>query len=112
MAYDETLARRIRAALQGRTGITEKRMFGGIAFLLHGHMFVGINDDSLMARVGPAEYAHVLTMKHVREMDFTGKPLRGYVYVGAKGLRDDAALESWLTRCASFVGTLPPKARR
>ena len=110
MAYDEALAQRIREALRGKPGISEKKMFGGIAFLLRGHMFVGIADDSLMARVGPSEYERALTMKHVREMDFTGKPMRGYVFVGSQGLKDEEALTSWLQKCATFVSTLPPKA--
>jgi TfoX/Sxy family transcriptional regulator of competence genes len=110
MAYDEALAQRIRDALRGKRGISEKKMFGGIAFLLHGHMFVGIADDALMARVGPAEYERALTMKHVREMDFTGNPMRGYVFVGSRGLKDEDALKSWLQKCVSFVSTLPPKA--
>jgi hypothetical protein len=112
MAYDEALAQRIRAALRSKPGVSEKKMFGGIAFLLRGHMFVGISDDSLMARVGPTEYDRALAMKHVREMDFTGKPMRGYVFVSSKGLNDEHALKFWLGRCASFVNTLPRKVRK
>jgi len=112
MAYDEALARRLREALRGRPGVSEKKMFGGIAFLLRGHMFVGISGDSLMARVGPGEYDRALAMNHVREMDFTGKPMRGYVFVGPKGLKGEQVLEFWLERCASFVSTLPRKARK
>ncbi len=109
MAYDEALARRIREALRQEAGVSEKKMFGGIAFLLHGHMFAGISKDSLMARVGPGEYDHALTMKHVREMDFTGKPMRGYVFVDREGVKDEEALKSWLEKCASFARTLAPK---
>jgi TfoX/Sxy family transcriptional regulator of competence genes len=112
MAYDEGLAQRIREALRSERGVSEKKMFGGIAFLLRGHMFVGISDDSLMARVGPNEYDRALAMKHVREMDFTGKPMRGYVFVGSRGLKDEEALKSWLKRCTSFVNTLPRKVRK
>ena len=87
MAFDEGLAQRIRELVQVRRAITERRMFGGLAFMSHGHMFVGVIGSTLMARVGPAEYASALARRHVREMDFTGKSMKGYVYVGASGLR-------------------------
>ena len=112
MAYDENLARRIREALRGKAGLTEKKMFGGIAFLLRGHMFVGITGESLMARVGPEEYKGALARKHVREMDFTGKPLRGYVFVDSKGLTDKNALKAWVQQCAAFASTFPPKKKK
>jgi len=79
MAYDEGLAERLRDLFVDRPGITEKKMFGGLAFMYRGHMLVGILEDSLMARVGTTEYADVLKRPHVREMDFTGKPMKGYV---------------------------------
>ena len=112
MAYDERLAQRIRAALQGRRFITEKKMFGGIAFLRRGLMFVGVSDGSLMARVGKENHADSVGRKHVREMDFTGKPMRGYVFVEAEGTRTEAQLQFWLERCEQFVSTLPPKAAK
>lgn len=109
MAFDKGLAERIRDLLLPRQGITEKKMFGGLAFMLNGHMFVGILGDRLMARVGPDAYAAALQQTHVCEMDFTGKPLKGYVYVAAAGIESDAALEQWVDRCAQFVASLPPK---
>ncbi len=109
MAFDKGLAERIRDLLLPRQGITEKKMFGGLAFMLNGHMFVGILGDRLMARVGPDAYAAALQQTHVCEMDFTGKPLKGYVYVVAAGIKSDAALEQWVDRCAQFVASLPPK---
>jgi len=109
MAYDEGLAERLREVLQGRRGVTEKRMFGGIAFMVHGHMAVGIVGDALMARVGPEQHATVLRMKHVREMDFTGKPMKGFVYVAPAGIDSQADLEAWVERCVMFVSTLPKK---
>lgn len=112
MAYDEALARRIREALRGKAGISERKMFGGVAFLLRGHMFVGITGDSLMGRVGPDEYERALAMKHVREMDFTGKPMRGYVFVNSDGLKDADALKFWMEKCVSFASTLPPKEKK
>lgn len=84
-------------------------MFGGIAFMVHGHMTVGINDGTLMARVGPGAHEASLGRPHVRPMDFTGKPMRGYVYVDAPGIASDASLRGWVTRCLAFVDTLPPK---
>lgn len=109
MAYDPGLAQRVREALSDRTGVTERKMFGGLAFMLHGHMFVGVQDDTLMARVGPARYAEALAMPHVRQMDFTGRPLTGYVYVGAEALQSDSQLAHWVDGCAGFVARLPPK---
>lgn len=112
MAFDRGLAERIRDLLLPSQGVTEKKMFGGLAFMLNGYMFVGILDDKLMARVGPNAYAAALQQPHVREMDFTGKPLKGYVYVAAAGIESDAALEQWVNRCAQFVASLPPKPKR
>ena len=109
MAYDEGLAERLREVFRGRRGVTEKKMFGGIAFMVGGYMTVGIVDDTLMARVGPDQYAAALRLPHVREMDFTGKPMKGYVYVAAAGFDSQAELEAWVERCVKFVGTLPPK---
>ena len=109
MVYDEDLVLRIRKVLAGRPGMTEKTMFGGVAFLLNGHMFCGIVKDELMVRIGKAGYAEALRKPHVRPMDFTGKPLAGYVYVDQAGCRGDAALAAWLERGAEFVRTLPAK---
>jgi TfoX/Sxy family transcriptional regulator of competence genes len=109
MAFDEGLAERIRDLLRSDQHITEKKMFGGLAFLLNGHMFVGIVGDTLMARVGPISYPEILRQQHIREMDFTGKPMKGYIYVEPAGFDSDSALEHWVGLCAEFVATLPPK---
>ena len=109
MAYDEQLAARVRSAVSGETGITEKRMFGGIAFLRNGLMFAGVSDGSLMARVGAAQHAESLSRKGAWPIDFTGRPMTGYVFVGPAGTTRDADLQSWLDRCVAFVSTLPPK---
>jgi TfoX/Sxy family transcriptional regulator of competence genes len=113
MAYDEVLADRVRRALASRTGVTEKRMFGGLAFLLRCKMFCGIAKGALMVRVGPQKYEELLGRRHVRPMDFTGRPLTGYVYVDPPGLGGEKALREWVERGASFVETLartPKKA--
>jgi TfoX/Sxy family transcriptional regulator of competence genes len=110
MAYDEGLAERIRDVLVDERGITEKKMFGGIAFLLDGKMFVGIVKDDLMVRVGPDHYAASLKRAHVRPMDFTGKPMAGYVYVAPAGLTDDEELERWVRLAAKFAATLKASA--
>jgi TfoX/Sxy family transcriptional regulator of competence genes len=106
MAYDEHLARRIRNALGRRRDVTEKKMFGGLAFLLGGRMFCGIVKDELMVRVGPERHAAALRNPHVRPMDFTGRPMKGYVFVGPAACRTAKALAAWLNRGARFVATL------
>src|SRR5215831_2169520 len=112
VAYDEALAQRVRETLRLRRGITERKMFGGIAFMLRGHMFVGISKQSLMARVGPENHDRAMAKAGVREMDFTGKPMRGYVFIGPQGLKSGAALKRWVDLCADFVASLPTKAKK
>ena len=109
MAFDEGLAQRVREALAQRSDISEKKMFGGLAFLLGGHMCVGINGDELMVRVGPDAHADALSHPQAREMDFTGRSLKGFVYVRAEGLTDDADLADWTGRGVAFAAGLPPK---
>ena len=86
MAYDEGLAERVRNAMAGDSALSEKKMFGGLAFLHRGLMFVGVSGNKLMARVGKDNYQDSLTHEHVREMDFTGKSMQGYVYVEPPGI--------------------------
>lgn len=109
MAFDEGLAERLHELLEGRKGVTEKKMFGGVCFLLHGKMFVGIVKDSLMVRVGPAAYAEALRQPHARVMDFTGRPMAGYVFVAPGGFDSDRDLRAWVERALQFVSTLPRK---
>jgi TfoX/Sxy family transcriptional regulator of competence genes len=109
VSFDEGLAQRVREALGSRPGVSERRMFGGLAFLVDGKMFVGISGSKLMARVGLARYQDALTLPHVREMDFTGKPMKGYVYVDPAGLTDDSDLSAWVSWCAGHVAELPTK---
>jgi TfoX/Sxy family transcriptional regulator of competence genes len=112
MSYDEKLADRIRRALGPREDVEERKMFGGLAFLRGGRMFCGITADDLMLRVGPEQYEKVLQKAHVRPMDFTGRPMKGYVYVAPEGRRTDAALRAWVNLSSSFVETLPPARPR
>lgn len=109
MPYDEALAERIRALLDDEPNVDERRMFGGLAFLVRGHMFVGVISGRLVARVGPEAAARALARRHVRPMDFTGRPLKGYVYVEAAGLKRRSELRRWLDAALRFVETLPPK---
>lgn len=109
MAYDEQLAGRIRDVVGEDPGVDERKMFGGIAFLLDGNMFVGVTGDDLMVRVGPEAWAACLAEPHAREMDFTGRSMKGYVFVGADGTAEDQDLATWVGRALSFVGGLPPK---
>lgn len=112
MAFDEKLAERVRKVLARRMDIEERRMFGGLAFLIRGHMCCGVESDQLMVRVGPQEYERCLALPHVREMDFTGRPLRGFVYVEAPGLVPQADLESWVDRGVAFAASVPAKATK
>lgn len=109
MAYDEGLAERIRDITRDDDAISERKMFGGLTFMRHGHMFVGILGDSLMARVGPDAYAAALAQPGVRVMDFTGRPMKGYVLVAPEFIAEDEALAQWVKDCADFVDTLPAK---
>jgi TfoX/Sxy family transcriptional regulator of competence genes len=110
MAYDETLAERIRAVLGGkRRGVTEKRMFGGIAWMLDGKMFVGIVKDELMVRVGADDHEKAIAKPHARTMDFTGRPMKGYVFVKPAGFKTDKLLAGWVDWAAAHVKSLPAK---
>lgn len=109
MAYDLGLAQRVREALAAHDEVTEKKMFGGVAFMVRGHMCCGITREDLMVRLGPDAYQQALGEVGARPMDFTGKALKGFVYVGPDGYEDDDALAGWVQRAAAFVRTLPPK---
>ena len=109
MAYDEGLAERLREVFSAQRDIVEKKMFGGLAFMWRGNMCCGIVDDTLMARVGAEYYAEALKSPHAREMDFTGKVMKVYVYIAPAGFEDDVALQSWVELCLRFVATLPAK---
>ncbi len=109
MAYDEGVAERIRSVFDGRIDIVEKKMFGGIAFMHSGNMCCGVKDELLMARVGPDKYSTALKLPYAREMDFTGKPLTGFVYVDPPGFAESDQLDGWIELCQDFTGSLPAK---
>ena len=109
MAYNEKLAERIRRQLSARADVVERRMFGGLAFMVKGHMCCGIVGNELMIRVGPEAYEAALKEKHAREMDFTVKPLRSMVYVAAPGLASAKQLGRWVERGLQFALNLPEK---
>ena len=108
MAYDEDLANRVREVLPRGEAVTERRMFGGLAFMLGGHMFCGIVKDALMARLGPEAAGRALDQPHVRPMDFTGRPMKGMVFIDPDGLHGDA-LRRWVDAAAGYARELPPK---
>ena len=109
MAFSESLARRIRAALTGRRGITEKKMFGGVGLLLHGNLLVGVWKDSLVARLGPEQAEAALRQPHVSEFDVTGRPMKGWVLIEPEGVDEDNQLKHWIEQAEDFVSTLPRK---
>lgn len=109
MAFDEGVAQRLREQLSDRDDVVEKKMFGGVAFMLAGNMCCGVVDDTLMARVGPENYHEALGRSHAREMDFTGRPLTGFVYVAPPGFESDEALAEWIELCVAFAASLPAK---
>ena len=109
MPYDERLAERVRKALRRRRGIAERKMFGGICFLINGNMACGVLDKELMLRLGKPGAAEALRHPHTREMDFTGRPLKSMVYVRREGLRSKVALEKWVRLAADCARSLPPK---
>ncbi len=110
MAYDEEVASRVRNAMAKYAPIEEKKMFGGLAFMLRGHMCVGVIGDELMVRVGLEGYEAALSNPHAREMDFTGRPLRGFVYVEKAGFNSAAGLSAWIDRGTKFVLSIPRKS--
>jgi TfoX/Sxy family transcriptional regulator of competence genes len=108
MAYDERLAERVRTILKGQRALAEKKMFGGLAYLWHGRMFAGVLKSDLVVRVGPESNDAALKKPHTRPMDFTGRPMTGYIYISPGGTKNTARLRKWLTKGLDFVASLPP----
>ena len=109
MAFSEELAERIRQGLARRKGIEDKKMFGGIGFLLNGNMLVGVWQDSLIVRLGPDEGEEALKEPHVSEFNITGRAMKGWVLVAPEGVEADDELSGWVQRAVKFVGKLPAK---
>lgn len=109
MAYNEDLAARVRKALGRRKGVKEQKMFGGLAFMLRGHMCCGVLDDELMLRLGPDLAAKALNRAHTRPVDFTGRVMKSMIMVAPAGHKTDAALKTWVDEAAGFAASLPPK---
>jgi TfoX/Sxy family transcriptional regulator of competence genes len=109
VAFSQSLAGRIRDALTCKKNTKEKKMFGGIGFLLNGNMLVGVWKDSLIVRLGPENGDEALRERHVRAFDITGKPMQGWVMVEPEGIEDDDQLKNWIERATAFVTTLPKK---
>ena len=112
MAYDETLAARIRKAVVRKKGFGEKAMFGGAAFLLDGNMCVGVHKDSMIVRLDPDATAAALKEKHTRVFDLTGRPMKGWILVEPAGLATDAALRRWIDVAIRFAAALQKKSGR
>lgn len=112
MAYDESLAQRIRDAVPRGTVLEEKKMFGGLCFMTRGHMTLGIVKNDLMVRVGPDAYETALKQPHARPMDFAGRPMKGMVYVSPAGVDMAADLEKWIRAALDFNKSLPSKTKK
>ena len=109
MAFDEDFADRIRALLADQPDVSERKMFGGLAFLIAGNMACGIVGGDLMVRLGEDGADAALDEPHTRPMDFTGRPMKSMVYVSQAGVVDEPALETWVRRGVAFARALPPK---
>jgi hypothetical protein len=110
MASDPVLVARLRALLGARAGVEPRKMFGGVCFFLNGNMCVGVHDENLILRVGEAAARELLTRAHVRPMDLTGKPMKGWATVLPEACAGDAALAEYVALAADFVASLPKKA--
>lgn len=111
MAYAENDGDRVRQALGDRDDVVEKKMFGGLCFMVRGNMAVGLTAAELMVRVGPEDWEKALAEAHAREMDFTGKSLKGFVFVDPEGWRSKKDLQKWVDWGVSFAESLPEKNR-
>ena len=109
MAYNEDTALRIRELLAGELEVSEKKMFGGLSFMVSGNMACGVLKDDLVVRVGPDAHNDAMTRPHTRPMDFTGRPTKGMVYVGPAGFESPEDLKSWVDSGLRFARSLPPK---
>ncbi len=109
MAYDETLAERVRDALALEPDVSERKMFGGLCFMVGDHMACGVLKEDLIVRVAPEEHDGLVARPHVRAFDFTGRPVKGMVYVGPDATSADGDLRGWIDRAVAHARTRPPK---
>jgi TfoX/Sxy family transcriptional regulator of competence genes len=110
MAFSEALSERIRQRLVRRNNVEEKKMFGGVGFLLNGNLLVGVRKDTLLVRVGPEQSDEALQEAHVSEFKITGRgTMKGWVLVALEGVQNDDQLNCWIQRALRFVGALPAK---
>jgi TfoX/Sxy family transcriptional regulator of competence genes len=109
MAFDEQLAERIRGSLGRRKGLVEKKMFGGVGFLLNGNMCVGVHGSELIVRLAPEDTDAALARKNTRRFDLTGRPMTGWILVEPAGLKTDAQLSNWVEVAVNYASSLPAK---
>ena len=109
MAYDTKLAERVRAIVGARRGLTERKMFGGIAWMVHGNMACGVLEDELIVRLGAEDSDRALAEPDARAFDMTGRPMRGFVVVGGQSIAQDGELRAWVDAGADYASSLPPK---
>jgi len=112
MVYDTDLANRVMNLLPQNGLVTERRMFGSLAFMYQNNMICGVMEDGLLARVGPDYYREALEQEFAEEMNFTGRTMKNIVIVSIDGLDDDSSLQFWIQKCMDFVTTLPPKEKK
>ena len=109
MPYNEQLVERVRGVLAKKRNVVERKMFGGLTFMVRGNMACGVENDRLMVRVGPAAYDDALGQPHAQMMNFTGRPMKGLVFVEPAGLKSAKDLEAWVQRGVDFAMSLPAK---
>jgi hypothetical protein len=109
MAFDENLAARIRKALARKKGIEPKKTFGGLCYMLNGHMLVGVWKDSMIVRLGLEQEEEALLEPHVRRLDIKRKPMKGWIVVEPEGVQDESQVKEWIRRAVKFVGKMPAK---
>ena len=112
VAYNEDLAERVRAALADRTDVEEKRMFGGLSFMVAGQMCCGVLKNDLVVRIEPTDFDTLVAQSRVRPFDFTGRPVQGMVYVDGSALNDVTAVRRWVQRGTDYVAAHPATAKR
>ncbi|GIE89054.1 TfoX/Sxy family protein [Actinoplanes regularis] len=110
MAYDVGLADRVRAVMRAESGLTERRMFGGLAFLLHGNMAVAASSQGgLLLRVDPAQVETLINEPHVRRFEMRDRKMTGWLHIGDEAVEEDDALRSWVDHGVTYARSLPPR---